>query len=181
MKRALLFGLCVVGLTSCVQNSPHKAQELESTRRAQALSQDKAHSASCQTILDDFRKNARLGMTSKQLAGAVRTEWAKKAHVSAITALGGLIPLAMDDSSTCYCALLYPNEDNWSNYVIYFRISKPRNAHLQEADKIGKDFLQGDLQEASVVLKEFALCSPGKTLQESGPIERFPNQKVQKE
>jgi len=143
-------------------------------KRAQSLRQDEAHSARCRTIFDDFRRHARIGMSSEQLAAAVEMEWIKKAHVYPILVLAGWIPLEMDSSSICYCAHLYPNADNWSDHVIYFRISDPRRSWRQGYAAVGKQFLQGALKDPSVKLREFALCHPGKTSQGIRLIERFP-------
>ncbi|MFC1499328.1 hypothetical protein ACFLS1_12775 [Verrucomicrobiota bacterium] len=138
----------------------------ESFQRAQALMQDKQHSALCQSVYDDFRKNAKTGMTSEQFARAVNTEWVEKANILASSrgfSTGPPHPLDMDRFSMGYDVVLYPNEDSYSNYVLYFRISKPNAVNLEkctseEYTKIGEQFLQGDLRQSSVVLKEVICC-----------------------
>lgn len=176
MRQLLLFAFCLVICVSCAEIPEKESQETGASKRAQALMQDKKHTELCRLVFDEFRKDALIGMTSKQFGGAVNTKWVEQAHIIPILYLGGEIPISFGPgSSICYCVHLYPNGDDWSNYVIYFRISKPVDLALKEYTDFGRRYLLGKLKQESVVLEEFALCPPGKTLQEGAPIERFPS------
>jgi len=107
-------------------------------------------------------------MTSEQFAKAINIDWLQKAHIETVGPIAGFIPLEPDATSVCYCAHLYPNSDQRSKYVIYFRITK-----TQDYSEGGVQFLKGELSRASITLKEFALCSPRDNPQGTRPIERF--------
>lgn len=177
MIRYLFLGLCSIALISCADASTQKSQGTDSgwDGRARALMQDEDHTRRCNFVFDQFRENARIGMTSVQFASAVNTEWVEQARIMPIVVLGGEIPIDFrPESSICYCIHLYPNEEDWSNYVIYLRISRPHDLRAEEYADFGKQFLKGAATQDSVVLEQFALCPPGKTLQEASPTERFP-------
>ncbi len=130
----------------------------------------------CLVIFEDFRENVKIGMISNQITRALKdTEWIKKSHIRLVSIVGGSVSLEFNSSSLRYIISLYPDENNRSDYTICFRLSKSQKVYKEwkknqptaYADKIidyesdlGRRFISGKLKDDTVILQEYALCSP---------------------
>jgi len=131
---------------------------------------NRIHRELCLSAFEDFRQNVKPGMTSQQVGEALKDkEWMDKACICPIFGVFRDIPLkTIFVSSIGFQIVLYPDSDNQSNYVIYFALSRTSSGaiHHEQASKMGIDFLNGKLEDNSVILEEFALCDREREGQE---------------
>ena len=77
------------------------------------------------------------------------------ASLKEVIAVAGYIPVEFEGA--VFCLRLFPREDGWSDWVIYFRLSGGDNPTADDAGAFlrGTEGLKGSPQ-----LVEFALCFP---------------------
>ncbi|MBN1256158.1 MAG: hypothetical protein JXA52_00475 [Planctomycetes bacterium] len=165
----LLVGLLT--LSACRQRpQPHalswgdesELADLQRRIRELEASMMGAEDKHCQSVFDDFRKKVEFGMTSKEVARAVGTDWLAQTEIKWLSSYDNSIPLKMDSTMLSFCVFfIKPTVRlNTDDDRIYFRLSISSATadlmHLQPVE-IGELFLQGKLQQSKVVLQEFAL------------------------
>jgi hypothetical protein len=96
----------------------------------------------------------------------IRTDWMSDSRLEDVGAIGGWVPLELDNDDPRYRLLLFPNKKGKSEWRIYFRISGPRDedyiGRLEDYIKDGREFLMGRTTlPGNPRLMEFALCGPG--------------------
>jgi hypothetical protein len=142
--------------------------------RAEALYNDKEHAKKCLAAFDALRKELKVGMTSSKASQVLGdAKWLKEIHGYEFTILAGWIPVDLSPERA-FAIHLYPNADNWSNYVVYFSLSVPVGDRTAFTIK---DFLMGKVKDDNVKIHQFALCHPGKATNEVGHIEVIPKTK----
>lgn len=103
------------------------------------------------------------------------TNWMGEVNLDGIYALQGQVPLDMTSGDTSFCLHLFPVEkDNqWSPWVIYFRLSG-RGPDGVRSKEEALAFLRGDTTlHGNPKLVEFALCFPANEETRRSRIERF--------
>lgn len=142
-----------------------------------AMYKYKEHAKKCAVIMDHLKSSLKVGMTSAEASQALGdAEWLESVHDYYIGMLGGWIPVDIGPQ-WAFCMHLHPNEDEWSNHVVYFSISSPveEGEHFPPIVEFSIiDFLEGRVKDQAIRLHQFALCYPGKGHGSSGRIERFP-------
>jgi hypothetical protein len=142
--------------------------------RAAALYNDKEHAKKCSAAFDQLREKLKVGMTSSKASRALGdAKWLEEVRAYEITILGGWIPVDLSPERA-FAMHLYPNSDNWSNYVVYFSLACPEG---ERAAFTIEDFMQGKVKNEAVKIHQFALCHPGKATNDMGRIEIIPKQK----
>ena len=113
-------------------------------------------------------------MTSREASRALGdARWLEDVHAYEITFLAGWIPVDFVPERA-FAMHIYPNADNWSNYVVYFSYSCPEN---DRTALTLSDFLQGKVDRDDITIHQFALCHPGKATSDMGRIEIIPEPK----
>ena len=142
--------------------------------RAAALYDDKDHAKKCSAAFDQLREKLKVGMTSSKASRSLGdAKWLDEVHAYEITILAGWIPVDIGPERA-FAMHLYPNSDNWSNYVVYFSLACP------EGDRAAftiEDFLKGKVKSDDVKIHQFALCYPSKATNDMGRIEVIPPKK----
>lgn len=99
------------------------------------------------------------------------TTWLREIHLAGVRELAGKVPVEYSLEDTVFCMHLFPAEaeEQWSPWVVYFRLSG------QQRDEDGLAFLKGEHLAGNPKLLEFALCipAPSKANGGVGRVEHF--------
>jgi hypothetical protein len=176
LRATIVLSLLALSALSSCSSVGHKVEE-EKARRVTALYEDKDHSKKCLAAFDQLRKKLKVGMTSTRASAALgNTKWLEHIHTDEIMFVSGSISVDIFPEGTwafpveAYVMSLYPNADNWSNYMAYFSLSLPEG--YQSKFTI-EDFLRGKVKSSGVKIHQFALCHPGKSPVDLGKTEIF--------
>ena len=177
MCKFLIRSVLVVALSACQPTQVQEVDEEQKVERVIALYRDKEHAKKCSAIMGQLKRGLKPGMTSAEASKALGdVTWLEEVHHYEITILGGWIPVDIGPQ-WAFCMHLYPNEDDWSNHVVYFSLSGSEGSgplFTGSSDFTIADYLKGRVHDEAIKLHQFALCYPGNGHGSSDRIERFP-------
>lgn len=151
-------------LTTISSSCGPSAAEIENEAKAERfrhLENDKAHTRKCEAVFQRLKRELKPGMTSRQVSRSLTDKtWIEQSHSHSITILAGWIPVDIGPERA-YSMALYPNEDNRSNYVIYFSLTIPDDYYITDTKRFTiEEFLTGKVHDDKIKLHQIALCYP---------------------
>jgi hypothetical protein len=125
-----------------------------------------------EAIFSLFANHVKLPQGAAALSEIVKCKnWLNDTNLYGVYMVAGMIPVELTFEDTVFCLHLFPVKKDWSDWVIYFRLSGGSGRTADEA----RAFLRGAAElKGDPKLLEFALCFPDEgALSRIGRIERF--------
>ena len=115
----------------------------------------------CQDVFYLFAAYVRPGCSSRQVGDVMQgAKSLEEARVVPVGGLGGWVPVFAGRNEEMFAMSLFPDKTGWSDWNIYFVLSRSEHGTREEWLRKGIDFLKGSMAYKRIRLREFALCYP---------------------